>query len=140
MSIRKRSIHDIIADGLTKKLNDDELLELENLKKTAVENQKNTGNISGINERIKRLKQHSAADDQAIRNNLRLKARFDPEFNTDAEPGPVVFLSKTLKRILITMLVLGALSITAIFYMTISNLKNHKYPGKHVLWHNIRLR
>ena len=140
MSIRKRPIHDIIADGLTKKLNDDELLALENRRKTAVQNQKNSGNISDINERIKRLRQYSGADDPAIRNNLRLKARFDPEFNVGGEPGPVVFLSKTLKGILITMFVLGALSITAIFYMTISNLKNHKYPGKHILWHNFRLR
>ena len=140
MSIRKRSIHDIIADGLTKKLNDDEHSTLENRKKTAVENPRNAGNISDLDERIKRLKQYSAKDDPAIRNNLMLRARFDPEFNAGAEPGPVVYLSKTLKRILITMLVLGALSITAIFYMTISNLKNHKYPGKHILWHNIRLR
>ncbi|HMF73073.1 MAG TPA: hypothetical protein VK616_16455, partial [Flavitalea sp.] len=81
MSIRKRPIDDIIADGLTKKLSDDELLALENRRKTAVENQKNAGNISDINERIKRLRQYSGADDPAIRNNLRLKARFDPEFN-----------------------------------------------------------
>ena len=140
MSIRKRPIHDIIADGLTKKLDDDELLALENRRKTAVQNQKNSGNISDINEKIKRLRQYSGADDPAIRNNLRLKARFDPEFNVGGEPGPVVFLAKTLKGILITMFVLGALSITAIFYMTISNLKNHKYPGKHILWHNFRLR
>ena len=140
MSTRKRPIPDIIAGNLTRKLNDEELLALDKKKKTAVGNERDAGSIGDINEKIKQSKQQRPDDDLVHWNNPRIKLRYDPGFEINTKPEQIVFLSKTLRRILITMLVLAAFSITAIFYMTISNLKNHKYPGKPILWHNIRLR
>ena len=72
------------------------------------------------------------ADADAIWNNLRARARSESGYQLEGKPVAVVPVSRALKNLLIAMAVLAVISVAVIFYMTISNVNNHRYPVKSI--------
>ncbi len=57
-----------------------------------------------------------------------------------AQMGVPVYMSGTLKTVLIAMAILAVITISGLFYLTVSTLKNNKYPTKTIPRHSYRLR
>ena len=72
------------------------------------------------------------ADADAIWNNLRARGRSESGYQLEGRPVAHVPVSFALKSFLITMAVLAVLSVAAIFYITVTNVKNHRYPVKSI--------
>lgn len=65
-------------------------------------------------------------------------SRFQSEY--EAQMATPVYMSGALKTVLIGMAILAVITITGLFYLTVSTLKNSKYPTKSIPRHHYRLR
>ncbi|RYY18214.1 MAG: hypothetical protein EOO04_24475 [Chitinophagaceae bacterium] len=53
-------------------------------------------------------------------------------YRPETNPDLVVPVSPAVKRFLITLAILAVICVAAVFYMTISNVRNHRYPVKSI--------
>jgi hypothetical protein len=77
---------------------------------------------------------YNPADPHSAWKNPAFRAAYEAQV---AEP---IYMSRSLKTVLISMVILAIITVTGLFYLTITSLKSHKYPAKTVPRHSYRLR
>jgi hypothetical protein len=122
----------LISDSIEGKLSEPRKSELEDWTSSAEENKSLASILSIETERNARISRFNMADADAIWNNLRARGRSESGFQLEGRPVAQVPVSLALKSFLIAMAVLAVLSVVAVFYMTVSNVKNNRYPVKSI--------
>jgi len=122
----------LISDSVEGKLSEPRKSELEAWAAIAEENKSLVITLNSESERSDRISRFNMADADAIWNNLRARGRSESGYQLEGRPVAHVPVSLALKSFLITMAVLAVLSVAVIFYMTVSNVKNNRYPVKSI--------
>jgi len=122
----------LISDSIKGKLSESRKSDLEAWTAITEENKSLVTTLSNESERNARISRFNLADADAIWNNLRARGRSESGYQLEGKPVAVVPVSLALKSFLITMAVLAVICVAVIFYMTISNVKNHRYPVKSI--------
>jgi hypothetical protein len=133
------SIPELIAKSITRKLKEDELLILNKWKESAKENEDFLEKFMDGKQIRKKSQDYRQVDTQDLWNKFRAKAKYETGIDFLQSPGPDPVISKTTRRILVTLLILAILAISALFYMRIVTLKNHTYPDKPIQKFRYRL-
>jgi hypothetical protein len=139
MSTRKKAITDLISKFSWNELSEEERVLLENWKKAGRSNDTVNRSIRDLHTRSSWRVPYNSADQEAIWKTLHANAMM-MKANGQAAPEQIMVMSKTFKRILIAMLIVAVICISGIFYITVTAMKNNKYPLKTIQRHNFRLR
>jgi len=122
----------LISDSVEGKLSEPRKSELDAWAAIAEENKSLVITLSNESERNDRISRFNMADADAIWNNLRARGRSESGYQLEGRPVAHVPVSLALKSFLITMAVLAVLSVAAVFYLTVFNVKNNRYPVKSI--------
>ena len=122
----------LISDSIKDELSATRKSELEAWTAITEENKSLVTILTNESELNARISRYNMADADAIWNNLRSRGRSESGYQLEDRPVPHVPVSLALKSFLITMAVLAVLSVAAIFYITVTNVKNHRYPVKSI--------
>ena len=122
----------LISDSIEGKLSEPGKSELEDWASITEENRSLVSILSIETECNARISRFNMADADAIWSNLRSRGRSESGFQLEGRPVVQEPVSLALKSFLIAMAVLAVLSVAAVFYMTVSNVKNNRYPVKSI--------
>ncbi len=128
MTQQKPDIGGLMAKAANNTLTLEDRLLLEQLRKAAFEHDARTRKFPPD------ASLYNPSDPHSVWKNPKFRAAYEAQV---AEP---VYMSRSLKTVLISMVILAIITVTGLFYLTITSLKNHKYPAKSVPRHNYRLR
>jgi hypothetical protein len=124
----KTNVSELMSKVANNTLTREDRLVLEQLRRAAFEYDAKHRNVTPDDP------DYNGADLRSPWMNSKIRAEYEAQVTTP------VYMSRTLKTVLIGMAILAVITITGLFYLTVSTLKNGKYPTKSNPRHNYRLR
>jgi hypothetical protein len=132
MDTTTNSVSRLISRLVTTKLTSEEVEELESWKRAAIGNRLLVESFADETIRNKRLTEYHLADANSLWSNLRSRAADESGFELDQKPEPLKPVTPIQKALMAITILLGFFFVMAIIYMTISNVKNHRFPVKSI--------